>query len=578
VILGRQILQMTDDSRWVDHSDRVIGVGDETLKQIVDQETGLRGYLVTGDRAFLEPFELARPLDGFSQLRGLVSDSPQQQVRFDETRRRYEFWLALVTPSMDGQGLEEARKAPAMLEAKRRMDAVRDAMSSALDVEYTLRRTRIAASTASTSLTRFLFVILLAASAIAIAFVSRRQLTSIAATFRGALASETQARQEMERETWVRAAHARLVDALQGERTVEQVGADAMAVLAEQTEARVGAFFTREGARWQRRAGYALDARTAGPESFANGEGIVGEAAARGTVAQVREVPPGFLQLRSGTGQASPAQLVLIPARADGTTTAVVELGFAASPGTRAMDLLGRVGESIALAVRSAEYKRQLRDALEETQRQAEELQSQQEELRVANEELETQATTLRTTQQQLEQQQAELEQTNENLVQQATLLERQNTRLADTQSEIASKAREVERASQFKSEFLSNMSHELRTPLNAIIGFSEILYDGSIPIDDETSHEYLGDVLTSGKHLLQLINDVLDLAKVEAGKMEFRPQEVELARLTTEVRDVLRGLATSKQLRIETELDPALPVVIVDPARVKQVLYNFLS
>ena len=135
-----------------------------------------------------------------------------------------------------------------------------------------------------------------------------------------------------------------------------------------------------------------------------------------------------------------------------------------------------------------------------------------------------------------------------------------------------------MQEASRLKSEFLANMSHELRTPLNAIIGFNELVYRGKAGPVSERQHEYLNDSLSSARHLLQLINDVLDLAKVEAGKMEFRPQEVDLDQLTNEVRDVLRGLATSKRLRISTEIDPSLSPVVVDPARVKQVLYNFLS
>jgi protein-histidine pros-kinase len=135
-----------------------------------------------------------------------------------------------------------------------------------------------------------------------------------------------------------------------------------------------------------------------------------------------------------------------------------------------------------------------------------------------------------------------------------------------------------MQEASRLKSEFLANMSHELRTPLNAIIGFNELVYRGKAGPISELQQEYLNDSLSSARHLLQLINDVLDLAKVEAGKMEFRPQPVDLGQLVGEVRDVLRGLATSKRLRIQTAIDATLSPVIVDPARIKQVLYNYLS
>jgi PAS domain S-box-containing protein len=132
--------------------------------------------------------------------------------------------------------------------------------------------------------------------------------------------------------------------------------------------------------------------------------------------------------------------------------------------------------------------------------------------------------------------------------------------------------------ASRLKSEFLANMSHELRTPLNAIIGFAELLHDGKIGPIQGDQEEYLDDILTSARHLLQLINDVLDLSKIEAGKMEFRPERVDLAQVVREVRDILRSLAASKRITMNTEVDPATTEAVTDPAKLKQVLYNYLS
>jgi protein-histidine pros-kinase len=137
---------------------------------------------------------------------------------------------------------------------------------------------------------------------------------------------------------------------------------------------------------------------------------------------------------------------------------------------------------------------------------------------------------------------------------------------------------RQMQEASRLKSEFLANMSHELRTPLNAIIGFTELMYREKVGPVAAAHKEYLGDILTSAKHLLQLINDVLDLAKVESGKMEIRPEPVDLTRLAGEVCDVLRGLSSAKHLRIAIDVAPDVGTVSVDPARVKQILYNYLS
>ena len=137
---------------------------------------------------------------------------------------------------------------------------------------------------------------------------------------------------------------------------------------------------------------------------------------------------------------------------------------------------------------------------------------------------------------------------------------------------------RRIQEASRLKSEFLANMSHELRTPLNSIIGFADLLYDEEIAPDSPQHREFLGDILKSGRHLLQLINDVLDLAKIEAGKMEFRPERFDVARLFGEVIDVLRALAGANRISIECKVEPEVRELVLDPGRLKQVLYNYLS
>ena len=144
--------------------------------------------------------------------------------------------------------------------------------------------------------------------------------------------------------------------------------------------------------------------------------------------------------------------------------------------------------------------------------------------------------------------------------------------------AELELQNRRIREANRLKSEFLANMSHELRTPLNAIIGFTELLYDGQVPEGAPQHHEFLGDILTSGRHLLQLINDVLDLAKVEAGKLEFRPEPVEPARLVGEVVSILRTTASGRRVRVEVEVDPSVDNISIDPNRFKQIAYNYLS
>jgi len=143
---------------------------------------------------------------------------------------------------------------------------------------------------------------------------------------------------------------------------------------------------------------------------------------------------------------------------------------------------------------------------------------------------------------------------------------------------ELEAENTRVQEANRLKSEFLANMSHELRTPLNAIIGFADLLYHDQVPAGSPTHKEFLGHIRASGQHLLELINDILDLSKVEAGKLEFFPEPLDLARTIDEVTSVLHGAAASRQIDVSVEIERGLGALVLDPARLKQVLYNYLS
>jgi signal transduction histidine kinase len=145
-------------------------------------------------------------------------------------------------------------------------------------------------------------------------------------------------------------------------------------------------------------------------------------------------------------------------------------------------------------------------------------------------------------------------------------------------QAELARTRDEALEASRLKSAFVANISHELRTPLNGIIGFSQLLYAGHIAPPSAEYKQSIADILSSARHLLSLINDVLDLAKVETGKMEFTPEPIEPAALVEEVRSVVRGIAAQKNIRIEAAVAPQLGQLVLDCARLRQVLYNYLS
>jgi PAS domain S-box-containing protein len=153
-----------------------------------------------------------------------------------------------------------------------------------------------------------------------------------------------------------------------------------------------------------------------------------------------------------------------------------------------------------------------------------------------------------------------------------------QNEALARKNVELEEQYRRVQESSRLKSEFLANMSHELRTPLNAIIGFAELLHDGKVGSVTGEQQEFLGDILTGSRHLLRLISDMLDYAKLEAGRMEFRPETLDLAQVLGEVRDLLASAAASQGITVTIEIAPGLAEVTLDPGKLKQVLHSYLS
>jgi signal transduction histidine kinase len=201
------------------------------------------------------------------------------------------------------------------------------------------------------------------------------------------------------------------------------------------------------------------------------------------------------------------------------------------------------------VALRSARYRTDLQNLLEETQRQAEELQVQSEELRVSNEELEEQGRALKESQVRLEHQQVELEQTNSQLEEQAQQLETQRDDLAKSAAALELKARELEQASRYKSDFLANMSHELRTPLNSLLILSTLLGDNPQGNLSDEQVNFARTIQSSGNDLLALINDILDLSKIEAGQIQIRPEPVSLQRLAADLRRTFQPVADTRRL-----------------------------
>lgn len=380
---------------------------------------------------------------------------------------------------------------------------------------------------------------------------------------------------------WLRAGQRELSALIQGEQSLSQLGDGILSFLCRYLEVPVAALYVaEEGGRFRRRASYALgSAQPAAPEVLAQGDSLLGQAIKDRRIIHLEDLPPGYLPVSSALGKGRPASLVIVPAEADGEVWAAIELGFLHAVGRSDLDLLQTTSESVAIAVRSAQYRMRQAALLDQTQRQAAELQAQQEELRVANEELEEQSRSLRESQARLEAQQAELEQTNAQLEEQTQAVEQQRDELARAQGELLEKADALERANQYKSEFLAKMSHELRTPLNSALILSKLLSENREANLTPQQVRFASLIHSSGNDLLALINDILDLSRIEAGRVDIHSEPVTLSSVIDALQKTFQPLAEQKSLRFELGVDDGVPASIeTDPLRLQQILRNLLS
>ncbi|MCW1883880.1 response regulator [Luteolibacter flavescens] len=386
-------------------------------------------------------------------------------------------------------------------------------------------------------------------------------------------------RLEVRKEVWMRDGQAKLVHRLEGDPMIDELGSKAIGFLCEHLGAKTAAFFVRHDAgHFQRCATYAA-AKDSVPERFHPGEGLLGQAVRDGKIHTIEDIPAGYLAAGSSFGESPPRHLIVIPVSFEDEVIAVMEIGYFNTIQDSDRDFLERAEDTLAVAIRSANYRTRLRELLEETQQQSEEVQAQAEELRVSNEELEEQSRVLRESQSRLEQQQAELEQINTRLEEQTQALEGQRNDLVRAKQSLESQARLVEQASRYKSDFLANMSHELRTPLNSSLILARLLAENRPGNLSDEQMKFARTIETAGKDLLNLINDVLDLSKIEAGHLEIHTETLQLGEMASKLHAIFDPIAGQKNLGLHIELDDDLPDSIeTDTQRLMQVLKNLLS
>ncbi|GAA5624647.1 sensor histidine kinase RcsC [Brucella sp. NBRC 12952] len=539
------------------------------LSKLQDAETGQRGYLLTGEESYLAPYRtaLAAVNTQLEKVSERTQDNPGQRERLETLRQHIDAKLDEMAETIvlrKDQGLERSLTLVRSDRGKLEMDAIRDTIDAMTQVENDMRSLRLAEmeraqsqALISTILAALLGIIL----TVVIGYLLRKATLNRA------------------REEWLQSGEIGLAAAMAGDQPIDDLAASILDYLTDYTGAVAGAFFSGTRDQYRRSAVYGVPDDNAVPKQFANREGLLGQSAAKASLVVLDDVPPGYLSFGSALGRDKPKHLVILPACVDGNVNAVMELGFLQPIDPDVLSLLTITGEAIALSVQAATYRDALQNLLEETQQQSEELQAQGEELRVSNEELEEQSRVLKESQSRLEQQQIELEQTNSQLEEQANQLEMQRTDLERAHASVQLKAQELERSSQYKSDFLANMSHELRTPLNSSLILAKLLADNPDENLTQEQVKYARTIQSSGNDLLNLINDILDLSKIEAGHVEIHPEVTPLARLANGLRQLFDPVAQEKKLDFEIKIDAAIPRSFeTDPQRLEQILKNLIS
>ncbi|MGV9248184.1 HAMP domain-containing protein [Streptomyces sp. NPDC003710] len=380
------------------------------------------------------------------------------------------------------------------------------------------------------------------------------------------LRETTRANQEQD---WLKTNLARISGLMQGHRDLPVVAELIMDELTPLVSAQYGAFYlaedTERGPELRLVGSYGFPDEEERPTRIPVGRSLVGQAARSRRAIGVEDLPPGYVTISSGLGRIVPSALVVLPIVVEEQVLGVIELASVNRFTQIHQDFLGQLMPTIGVNLNTIVANARTDELLEESQRLTTELQARSEELQVQQEEL--------------QRSNAELEEKASLLASQNRDIEAKNLQIEQARQELETRAQELALASKYKSEFLANMSHELRTPLNSLLILAQLLAQNPSRNLTPKQVEYAGIIHSAGSDLLQLINDILDLSKVEAGKMDVSPERVSLRQLLEYVEATFRPMTTQKSLEFTVTTAPGAPAdLLTDDSRLRQILRNLLS
>jgi CheY-like chemotaxis protein len=587
----RSINQLQQNQAEVDHSQQVILAARNVLQHLTDAETGMRGYVATAKPKFLDPYNAAVPkvTQNINKLESLVENDNQQQNNAIELAALTSSQLALLKTNVDRReelGLEYMVAHNMLINGKAIMDRIRNKITAITNSEnQSLRAGKIRTEEAATttiltiSIGSLIFLIII----VVLFFYIQKtfdQQKKIEAEIKTANVELADVLAENENKNWLLTGMSKLSDRMQGQQNEKELANNVLTKLCRYTNAITGTLYLYDNRdeELELYAYYAFHNVNAVKNKIKLSEGWLGQVAKDGQAATIKGVLNDKLQLETSIVSQELSEILIVPFYYDKELKGVIEIAYQEELTKRNREYILAAADSIGVAVNTAQARTIMHDLFEETQQQAEELEAQQEEMRVTNEELLNKTEMLQASEEELRVQQEELRTINAELEEKASLLEEKNQAIEEARAAINIKVDELETTGKYKSEFLANMSHELRTPLNSILVLARILKDNKTDNLSEDQIKYASVIFNAGNDLLTLINDILDLSKIESGKMDMQNDDVRVSEILKDMDMLFNEVARNKKITFTQSAANLPEFIFTDKIRVEQVIKNLLS
>jgi len=592
ILSYNSINRLEGDSALVDHTQHVIKTSTDLMQQMVDAETGMRGYVATNNPDFLDPYKSALPIikADIVQLSDLISDNPGQVKRVESLTVLVNEQLAILKLNIDtrpAKGLDFMVQHNMLINGKHGMDQIRALVNEIKDTDNKLLATRKASSEQAASSALDIIMI----GSVVFLLIIIVLFFYIQETFEQQKRTENQIKitnTELEKvlgenraKNWLLTGTGLLNERMQGQQSEKELAENVLTELCSYTGAITGTFylFNEDDQLLTHCFSYAVNDPAAIKKTIKLSEGWIGQAAKDEKATVIRGRLNDKLELGSSIVLESLVESFVVPFFFDKKLKGVFEIAYRDALDGASKEYLLNVADIIGIAINTAQARSMMHELFSQVQQQAEELESQQEEMRITNEELLTKTEMLQASEEELTVQQEELRSTNAELEEKASLLEEKNQAIEEARNAIGLKVQELETTGKYKSEFMANMSHELRTPLNSILVLARILQDNKSNNLSEDQLKYASVIFNAGNDLLTLINDILDLAKIESGKMLVENETVKIADILHDMESLFAEVAKNKKIKYSVNAGKGLsPTIVADKVKVEQVLKNLLS